>query len=161
MWKTGHSHIKHKLHEEKADLAGEMSGHIFFVENYYGFDDDDEEFDIFISPSAPSLNDNQNDTKEENEKTKQSAPVDTEDEWCVICQENHKDTYLFPCHHMTVCHIIDNHLFMSGIHAASAELQSCVPGANSFFKPPIGSQYPQIVLMSERIGIILIKLFQK
>jgi len=39
MWKTGHSHIKAKLHEEKAELAGEMSGHIFFVENYYGFDD--------------------------------------------------------------------------------------------------------------------------
>jgi phosphomannomutase/phosphoglucomutase len=39
MWKTGHSHIKAKLHEEKAALAGEMSGHIFFVQNYYGFDD--------------------------------------------------------------------------------------------------------------------------
>lgn len=39
MWKTGHSHVKAKLHEEKALLAGEMSGHIFFVENYYGFDD--------------------------------------------------------------------------------------------------------------------------
>jgi phosphomannomutase / phosphoglucomutase len=39
MWKTGHSHIKSKLHSEKADLAGEMSGHIFFVENYYGYDD--------------------------------------------------------------------------------------------------------------------------
>jgi phosphomannomutase/phosphoglucomutase len=39
MWKTGHSHIKAKLHEEKAALAGEMSGHIFFVENYYGYDD--------------------------------------------------------------------------------------------------------------------------
>lgn len=39
MWKTGHSHIKAKLHKEKGALAGEMSGHIFFVENYYGFDD--------------------------------------------------------------------------------------------------------------------------
>lgn len=39
MWKTGHSHIKRKLHEVKGQLAGEMSGHIFFVENYYGFDD--------------------------------------------------------------------------------------------------------------------------
>ena len=39
MWKTGHSHIKAKLKEENAALAGEMSGHIFFVENYYGFDD--------------------------------------------------------------------------------------------------------------------------
>lgn len=39
MWKTGHSHIKAKLAEEKAAMAGEMSGHIFFVEDYYGFDD--------------------------------------------------------------------------------------------------------------------------
>ncbi len=39
MWKTGHSHIKAKLHEVQGALAGEMSGHIFFVENYYGFDD--------------------------------------------------------------------------------------------------------------------------
>ncbi|MFH1515089.1 MAG: phosphomannomutase/phosphoglucomutase [bacterium] len=39
MWKTGHSHIKAKLHEEKAALAGEMSGHIFFMDNWYGFDD--------------------------------------------------------------------------------------------------------------------------
>ncbi len=39
MWKTGHSYIKQKLHEEKASLAGEQSGHIFFVDGYYGFDD--------------------------------------------------------------------------------------------------------------------------
>ena len=39
MWKTGHSYIKAKLAEEKAAMAGEMSGHIFFVEDYYGFDD--------------------------------------------------------------------------------------------------------------------------
>jgi len=40
MWKTGHSHIKAKMHEEKAPLAGEMSGHIFFGgDQYYGFDD--------------------------------------------------------------------------------------------------------------------------
>lgn len=39
MWKTGHSHIKAKLKEEKAAMAGEMSGHIFFVDDYYGFDD--------------------------------------------------------------------------------------------------------------------------
>jgi phosphomannomutase/phosphoglucomutase len=39
MWKTGHSHIKAKLHEVEGLLAGEMSGHIFFVENFYGFDD--------------------------------------------------------------------------------------------------------------------------
>jgi len=39
MWKTGHSYIKQKLHEEKAALAGEMSGHVFFVEDFYGFDD--------------------------------------------------------------------------------------------------------------------------
>lgn len=39
MWKTGHSYIKAKLVEEKAAMAGEMSGHIFFVEDFYGFDD--------------------------------------------------------------------------------------------------------------------------
>lgn len=39
MWKTGHSYIKAKLAEENAALAGEMSGHIFFSEGYYGFDD--------------------------------------------------------------------------------------------------------------------------
>jgi len=39
MWKTGHSYIKAKLAEEKAAMAGEMSGHIFFVEDFYGFDD--------------------------------------------------------------------------------------------------------------------------
>ncbi|WP_293007135.1 phosphomannomutase/phosphoglucomutase [Nitrosomonas sp.] len=39
MWKTGHSFIKAKLIEEKALLAGEMSGHLFFKERWYGFDD--------------------------------------------------------------------------------------------------------------------------
>lgn len=39
MWKTGHSYIKAKLAEEHAALAGEMSGHIFFAEGFYGFDD--------------------------------------------------------------------------------------------------------------------------
>ncbi len=39
MWKTGHSHIKARLHETGAALAGERSGHIFFREGYYGFDD--------------------------------------------------------------------------------------------------------------------------
>ena len=39
MWKTGHSLIKSKMAEEKAPLAGEMSGHIFFADRYYGFDD--------------------------------------------------------------------------------------------------------------------------
>ncbi len=39
MCKTGHSYIKSKLYEEKADLGGEHSGHIFVVDNYYGFDD--------------------------------------------------------------------------------------------------------------------------
>lgn len=39
MWKTGHSYIKAKLAEERAAMAGEMSGHIFFVDDYYGFDD--------------------------------------------------------------------------------------------------------------------------
>ncbi len=39
MWKTGHSMIKAKLAETGAPLAGEMSGHIFFKERWYGFDD--------------------------------------------------------------------------------------------------------------------------
>ncbi|MGH7948334.1 MAG: phosphomannomutase, partial [Candidatus Binataceae bacterium] len=39
MWKTGHSLIKSKLKEEHAALAGEMSGHMFFADRYYGFDD--------------------------------------------------------------------------------------------------------------------------
>lgn len=39
MCKTGHSYIKAKLTEEKAALAGEMSGHIFFAQDFYGFDD--------------------------------------------------------------------------------------------------------------------------
>ncbi len=39
MWKTGHSLIKAKLMEEKAVLAGELSGHIYFADEYYGFDD--------------------------------------------------------------------------------------------------------------------------
>ncbi len=39
MWKTGHSLIKSKMKETGAPLAGEMSGHIFFAQDYYGFDD--------------------------------------------------------------------------------------------------------------------------
>jgi phosphomannomutase len=39
MWKTGHSLIKSRLHETGAPLAGEMSGHMFFNEGYFGFDD--------------------------------------------------------------------------------------------------------------------------
>jgi phosphomannomutase len=39
MWKTGHSLIKSKMKEVKSPLAGEMSGHIFFADGYYGFDD--------------------------------------------------------------------------------------------------------------------------
>jgi phosphomannomutase/phosphoglucomutase len=39
MWKTGHSLIKQKMKEEKAELAGEMSGHMFFADRYFGYDD--------------------------------------------------------------------------------------------------------------------------
>src|SRR2546428_11504455 len=39
IWKTGHSLIKAKLKETGALLAGEMSGHTFFKERWYGFDD--------------------------------------------------------------------------------------------------------------------------
>ncbi|HEX6694057.1 MAG TPA: phosphomannomutase/phosphoglucomutase [Longimicrobiales bacterium] len=39
MWKTGHSLIKEKMKEEHAPVAGELSGHICFAEDYFGFDD--------------------------------------------------------------------------------------------------------------------------
>jgi phosphomannomutase/phosphoglucomutase len=39
MWKTGHSLMKSKLHESGAPIAGEMSGHMFFSEGFFGFDD--------------------------------------------------------------------------------------------------------------------------
>ncbi len=39
MWKTGHSFIKAKIAEEKATFGGEVSGHFFFVDNFYGHDD--------------------------------------------------------------------------------------------------------------------------
>ena len=39
MWRTGHSLIKAKMRETSAELAGEMSGHFFFKERWYGFDD--------------------------------------------------------------------------------------------------------------------------
>lgn len=39
MWKTGHSVIKTKMAELKSPLAGEMSGHVFFADTFYGFDD--------------------------------------------------------------------------------------------------------------------------
>jgi len=39
MWKTGHSNIKRKIKEEKAPLAGELSGHIFFSDRHHGYDD--------------------------------------------------------------------------------------------------------------------------
>jgi phosphomannomutase/phosphoglucomutase len=39
MWKTGHSHLKRKMREEGIPLGGEVSGHMFFAEGYYGVDD--------------------------------------------------------------------------------------------------------------------------
>jgi len=39
MWRTGHSLIKAKMKETKAEMAGEMSGHLFFADRYYGYDD--------------------------------------------------------------------------------------------------------------------------
>jgi phosphomannomutase/phosphoglucomutase len=39
MWRTGHSLIKEKMREEEAVLGGEMSGHIFFADRYFGYDD--------------------------------------------------------------------------------------------------------------------------
>ncbi|WP_226016133.1 phosphomannomutase/phosphoglucomutase [Novosphingobium sp. FKTRR1] len=39
MWKTGHSHIKSRMKQSGALLGGEMTGHLFFADDYYGFDD--------------------------------------------------------------------------------------------------------------------------
>ena len=39
IWKTGHSHMKQRMRELGAPLAGEMSGHVFIADDYYGFDD--------------------------------------------------------------------------------------------------------------------------
>jgi len=39
MWRTGHSNLKKKMKELKSPFAGEMSGHLFFADRYYGFDD--------------------------------------------------------------------------------------------------------------------------
>jgi phosphomannomutase/phosphoglucomutase len=39
MWKTGHSHLKRKMRDDGILLGGEVSGHMFFAENYYGVDD--------------------------------------------------------------------------------------------------------------------------
>ncbi len=39
MWKTGHSLIENKLHLEKAPIAGELSGHLYFADEYFGYDD--------------------------------------------------------------------------------------------------------------------------
>jgi len=39
MWKTGHSHLKRKMRDDRILLGGEVSGHIFFAEGYYGVDD--------------------------------------------------------------------------------------------------------------------------
>ena len=39
MWKTGHSHMKRRMRDLGAPLAGEMSGHVFIADDYYGFDD--------------------------------------------------------------------------------------------------------------------------
>lgn len=39
MWRTGHSNLKKKMKETKSPLAGEMSGHLFFADRYFGFDD--------------------------------------------------------------------------------------------------------------------------
>jgi phosphomannomutase/phosphoglucomutase len=50
MWKTGHSLIKAKMRESGALLAGEMSGHMFFADDYFGFDDG-----IFASARLASI----------------------------------------------------------------------------------------------------------
>ncbi len=60
MWRTGHSYIKSLMKEKKAMLAGEMSGHVFFAEDYFGFDDalfGACKLIKFISHSSESIND--------------------------------------------------------------------------------------------------------
>jgi phosphomannomutase len=53
IWKTGHSHMKTRMAEINAPLAGEMSGHIFIKDGFYGFDDA-----LYVGPSR-SLSDGQ------------------------------------------------------------------------------------------------------
>ena len=60
MWKTGHSLIKNKMKEEKAKLGGEMSGHIFFADDYFGYDDA-----IYVGLRLIELLSNQNSTLSE------------------------------------------------------------------------------------------------
>ncbi len=55
MYRTGHSFIKKKMREEGSTLAGEMSGHFFFADNYYGYDDG-----IFASARMVELLSNKN-----------------------------------------------------------------------------------------------------
>ena len=55
MWKTGHSHIKNKMIETKAKIGGEMSGHIFFSDKYFGYDDG-----IYVSLRLAELISNKN-----------------------------------------------------------------------------------------------------
>ena len=57
LWKTGHSLIKAKMINEKAALGGEMSGHIFFNENWYGFDDG-----VYVAARIVEILAKQNDT---------------------------------------------------------------------------------------------------
>ena len=57
IWKTGHSLIKDKMYREKSKFGGEMSGHIFFADNFYGFDDA-----IYVSLRLAQLLSKQNKT---------------------------------------------------------------------------------------------------
>lgn len=61
MWKTGHSLIKSRMKEMSAPLAGELSGHIFFADRYYGYDDAlycaVRLLNIVANSEKPSLND--------------------------------------------------------------------------------------------------------
>ena len=57
MWKTGHSLIKQKMTEMGSKIGGEMSGHIFFSDRYYGYDDA-----IYVAARLVELLSNTNDT---------------------------------------------------------------------------------------------------
>lgn len=60
MWRTGHSFIKTKMAEEKALLGGEMSGHVFFKDRWYGFDDG-----LYVAARLLEILSNQNQTSSE------------------------------------------------------------------------------------------------
>jgi phosphomannomutase len=85
MWKTGHSHIKAKMKESGALLAGEVSGHFFFKEAYYGFDDG-----LYAAIKLLHLLSHSSQTLEEFYDTLPSLPSTTEIRIPCISKEKYK-----------------------------------------------------------------------